>query len=107
MNISQNELLKNQKEVVASLTGQLWDTLFLEMKSITEPGYFTEFGIEWMFYFSIILIMLNIVNGIIVDTFQEQREKTNNRNDSKKNICYICSSLGTNNIRNNDYCTIY
>ena len=78
--------------------------LNLEMKSITEPGYFTEFGIEWMFYFSIILIMLNIVNGIIVDTFQEQREKTNNRNDYKKNVCYICNTKRTYFERNSlDY----
>ena len=36
--ITLNELLKNQKEVIASLTGQLWDTLFLEMKSMTVPS---------------------------------------------------------------------
>lgn len=66
--------------------------LNLEMKTTNDTGYFSEFGIEWMFYFSIILIMLNIVNGIIVDTFQEKREKANTRNDSKKNICYICNT---------------
>ena len=48
--------------------------------------------------------MLNIVNGIIVDTFQEQREKTNNRNDYKKNVCYICNTKRTYFERNSlDY----
>ena len=69
--------------------------LNLEMKSITDPGYFNEFFIEWLFYFSIILVMLNVINSIIVDTFQEQREKANNRNDSKENVCYICNTNRT------------
>ena len=82
---------------LAMLTGGIraGNGLNLEMKTINDQGYFWEFSIEWMFYFSIILIMLNVVNGIIVDTFQEQREKTNNRNDSKKNICYICNTQRT------------
>lgn len=35
--------------------------------------------------------MLNIINGIIVDTFQELREKNNLREDKLFNECYICS----------------
>jgi inositol 1,4,5-triphosphate receptor type 1/inositol 1,4,5-triphosphate receptor type 3 len=35
--------------------------------------------------------MLNIINGIIVDTFQEQREQQNERNDAQLNKCYICN----------------
>lgn len=41
---------------------------------------------------------------------QSSNNKTIYNNDSVKytsNVCYICSSLSTNNIRNNDYCTIY
>ncbi len=64
--------------------------LGLSMKSIHSKGYFTEFLIEWLFFFVIILVMLNIINGIIVDTFQEQREKNNIRNDAKLNRCFIC-----------------
>lgn len=40
--------------------------------------------------------MLNIINGIIVDTFQELREKNNQRFDKLMNECYICS-LNRNN----------
>ena len=65
--------------------------LNLSMKSINEKGYFNEFTIEWIFYFTIILVMLNIINGIIVDTFQEQREQQNERNDAQLNKCYICN----------------
>lgn len=35
--------------------------------------------------------MLNIINGIIVDTFQELREKNNVRDDKRVNECFICS----------------
>ena len=35
--------------------------------------------------------MLNVINGIIVDTFQALREKNNNRADIIENVCYICS----------------
>ena len=65
--------------------------LNLSMKSIADKGYFSELTIEWIFYFTIILVMLNIINGIIVDTFQEQREEQNERNDAQLNKCYICN----------------
>ena len=42
-----------------------------------QPGFWSEFIYSWVFYFLIILIILNIVNGIIVDTFicQNSRSK--------------------------------
>jgi hypothetical protein len=53
--------------------------------------YFSKFIFEWIFYFSIILIMINVINGIIVDTFQALREQSNKKEDIQKNVCYICS----------------
>ena len=35
--------------------------------------------------------MLNIINGIIVDTFQALREQNNAKEDVRTNVCYICS----------------
>jgi len=35
--------------------------------------------------------MLNIINGIIVDTFQALREHNNVKEDVRQNVCYICS----------------
>jgi len=35
--------------------------------------------------------MLNIINGIIVDTFQALREQNNEKEDVRENVCYICS----------------
>jgi len=60
--------------------------------SMSDPYYWSEFLFEWVFYFTIILILLNIVNGIIVDSFQQNRENSeNNKNKSLTEICYICS----------------
>ena len=61
-----------------------------EMKIEEQPGFYTEFFYSWIFYFLIILIILNIVNGIIVDTFQEIRENNNTLYEEKKNTCFIC-----------------
>ena len=60
-------------------------------KKITEEQYYSEFIFEWCFYFSIILILLNVINSIIVDTFQALREEANAQYETKMNICFICS----------------
>jgi len=56
-----------------------------------DPLFWALFIFQWIFYFSIVLIMLNVINGIIVDTFQDLREKNNKRKEIKDNECYICS----------------
>lgn len=65
--------------------------LGFSVKPFSSSLYFPEFIFEWIFYFSIILIMLNVINGIIVDTFQALREQNNLKEDIKANVCYICS----------------
>ena len=60
-------------------------------KKITDEQYYSEFIFEWFFYFSIILILLNVINSIIVDTFQALREEANAQYETKMNICFICS----------------
>lgn len=56
-----------------------------------DPLFWGLFIFQWVFYFTIVLIMLNVINGIIVDTFQDLREKNNKRKDIKENQCYICA----------------
>ena len=55
-----------------------------------DPYYFGIFIYQMLFYFIVVLIMLNVINGIIVDTFQDQREKNNNIDFIKENSCFIC-----------------
>lgn len=61
------------------------------MKRITDAHYYSEFIFEWVFYFVIVLVFLNAINGIIVDTFQSLREEVNELYEIKMNICFICS----------------
>ena len=56
-----------------------------------QDGFWSEFLFSWVFYFIIILIVLNIINGIIVDTFQALREQNNQIDEEKTNVCFICS----------------
>ena len=61
-----------------------------EPKIGSQPGFWSEFIYSWIFYFLIILIILNIINGIIVDTFQDLKEKNSKIAEEKQNICFIC-----------------
>ncbi len=61
------------------------------MKSFNSYGYWGEFALNWLFYLTLILIMLNAINGIIVDTFQQLREESIERESQKNNICFICA----------------
>jgi hypothetical protein len=54
-------------------------------------NYWTQFIFEWVFYFTIILVMLNIINGIIVDTFQAMRQENIEKVKQRDDLCYICS----------------
>jgi len=42
------------------------------------------------FFFIVIVILLNIIFGIIIDTFGELRNKTDSINEDIKNTCFIC-----------------
>lgn len=61
-----------------------------EPKVDEQRGFWSEFFYSWIFYFLIILIILNIINGIIVDTFQYLREENAEIYDQQTNYCYIC-----------------
>ncbi len=55
-----------------------------------ESYYWTRFFYDWMFFFFTLFILINIFNGIVVDTFQSYREDDEKINDHLKNVCYIC-----------------
>ena len=61
------------------------------IKKLGQKGYLIELFLEWVLFFVVMLVLLNIISGVIVDTFQELREKSVEENETKLNICYICS----------------
>jgi hypothetical protein len=65
---------------------------FSNVKSYDDPLYWSHFIFSWIFYFLNILIMLNVINGIIIDTFQDLREQGEKKTFYKENMCYVCSN---------------
>jgi hypothetical protein len=65
---------------------------FSTIISIQNPIYWKHFVYSWAYYFFISIIMVNIINAIIVDTFQKIRETNNEKYDTIENTCFICSN---------------
>ena len=64
----------------------------LEAKSYDEKGlYFLRFTSDFLFYIVVILFLLNIVNSIIVNTFTQIREDSNQKEEDMKNRCFVCN----------------
>ena len=42
------------------------------------------------FFLLVITILLNVIFGIIIDTFAELREKSGQQSEDMKNVCFIC-----------------
>jgi hypothetical protein len=55
----------------------------------------TWFWLKWMndmvFYVTVILLVLNMLNGIIISQFSQIREDEEKNNYDIKNVCFICS----------------
>jgi hypothetical protein len=65
----------------------------LEAKNYTdEKGlYFLRFFSDFIFYICVVLLLLNMFNGVIVTTFSQIREESNKKEEDMKNRCYICN----------------
>jgi hypothetical protein len=61
------------------------------IKKYSETNFWPEFIVDWTFYLSVILILLNFINGIIVDTFNELYEDEIQKVQSLDKSCFICS----------------
>ena len=53
-------------------------------------AYLARFFFDILFHIIIILIMTNLIFGIIVDSFAAFRGSTDDSENDKKNICFIC-----------------
>ena len=64
----------------------------LNKKSLTNERniFWGRFTYDILFWLIVILMMLNIIMGIVIDTFSELREKIHKEDDDKENTCMIC-----------------
>lgn len=63
----------------------------LDARQWNDSAYFGRLIFDLTFFVIIIVIMLNIVFGIIVDTFGELRDQRNRIEEDIRSRCFICS----------------
>ena len=54
-------------------------------------AYFTRWFTDIIFYITVILLLLNMINGVIVSTFSQIRESGQQKTDDINNKCFICN----------------
>jgi inositol 1,4,5-triphosphate receptor type 1 len=62
----------------------------LRSPSKTEPLYTVRVLYDLIFYFVIIVILLNLIFGVIIDTFADLRSEKQSKEDTLRNTCFIC-----------------
>ena len=45
---------------------------------------------DMVFFFIVIIIVLNLIFGVIIDTFADLRSEKQNKEEIIKNSCFIC-----------------
>ena len=48
---------------------------------------------DLLFFFVVIIIVLNLIFGVIIDTFADLRSEKQNKDEILKNTCFICGKL--------------
>ena len=62
----------------------------LRSPSITEPFFTARVIYDMLFFFIVIIIVLNLIFGVIIDTFADLRSEKQQKEDCLKNSCFIC-----------------
>jgi inositol 1,4,5-triphosphate receptor type 1 len=62
----------------------------LRPPSSTEPFYTLRLIYDMLFFFVVIIIVLNLIFGVIIDTFADLRSEKQNKEEVIKNTCFIC-----------------
>lgn len=56
-----------------------------------EEGYVTRYFFDLLYFLMILIILLNIIFGIIIDTFAELRDQKSLKDYDETNRCFICN----------------
>lgn len=55
-----------------------------------EPLFIPRVVYDMLFYFVVIVIILNLIFGVIIDTFADLRSEKQQNEEILKNTCFIC-----------------
>lgn len=58
-----------------------------------EPLYIARVIYDLLFFFIVIIIVLNLIFGVIIDTFADLRSEKQQKEEILKNTCFICGEL--------------
>jgi len=62
----------------------------LRSHSHEDDDYHARVLYDLMFFFLMIVIVLNLILGIIIDTFADLRKEKQEKDDMRRNTCFIC-----------------
>jgi len=62
----------------------------LRPPSSGEPYFWLRFLYDILFFFIVIIIVLNLIFGVIIDTFADLRSEKQQKEEIIKNTCFIC-----------------
>ena len=48
---------------------------------------------DLLFFFIVIIIVLNLIFGVIIDTFADLRSENQTKEEILKNSCFICGKI--------------
>jgi inositol 1,4,5-triphosphate receptor type 3 len=71
--------------------GGIGDLLGPKSFSQDKSLYWIRYVTDLIFFVTVVLLLLNMINGVIVSTFSQIREESNNKEEDINNKCFICN----------------
>ena len=65
----------------------------LRSPSINESLFPARVVYDMLFFFIVIIIVLNLIFGVIIDTFADLRSEKQQKEETLKNSCFICGKF--------------
>jgi len=62
----------------------------MQLMELSDPKFFWKLIFDLSYFMLINIVSLNIIFGIIIDTFAELRDSQNTRDVDYTNVCFIC-----------------
>lgn len=63
----------------------------LNPNKYNSKGFWLRYVMDIIFFVSVVLLLLNMINGVIVSTFSQIREESSNKEEDITNKCFLCN----------------
>ena len=72
-----------------------------------EPLYMFRVVYDLLFFFIVIIITLNLIFGVIIDTFGDLRQEKQEKDYTLRNTCFICGNCLKRELYSTKYICVY